>query len=338
MLPQALLTSIQMPKFQSQTCDNPRGCTQTLIQPFGMVRVCSAEVLSRLLGLAFDIYPWVPTRELTSHSFNVDESISQISGPKTDDDALTVLQRIEQLSKSAHQFLDLCLIGDSLALAFKHHERLVSQKNITVFLCNCDRLMRRLLNVAEGTETCLFDWLDTHPTATALKLRALMVNLMVLIQNVSVRSWNALGPTRWLDDGIMNYFIKKWCSGSESRKTLGLSTWFAGRFIFADNRCMRARSDMLTMEDEMIVSRWCRAAEKDQGLHTGSWDRVFIPINENNLHWYSACINFNEKRIDIYDSLAEVFLSNKRKPMELKKKNTPTMLKYSAAYGDARFS
>ena len=33
------------------------------------------------------------------------------------------------------------------------------------------------------------------------------------------------------------------------------------------------------------------------------WDRVFIPINSNNTHWYSACINFKAKTIRIYDSL-----------------------------------
>lgn len=52
---------------------------------------------------------------------------------------------------------------------------------------------------------------------------------------------------------------------------------------------------------------------------------MFIPINENNTHWYSACISFRHKRIEIYDSLLEVCKFNRGKPVELRK-NTGTML------------
>lgn len=63
--------------------------------------------------------------------------------------------------------------------------------------------------------------------------------------------------------------------------------------------------------------------QKKQNL--SKWDNVFIPINENNSHWYSACINFRLKRIDIYDSLREICLTNRQKPVQLRK-NTHTML------------
>mmetsp|Transcript_8210 Transcript_8210/g.13317 ORF Transcript_8210/g.13317 Transcript_8210/m.13317 type:complete len:180 (-) Transcript_8210:516-1055(-) len=32
-------------------------------------------------------------------------------------------------------------------------------------------------------------------------------------------------------------------------------------------------------------------------------DKVFIPINLNNMHWCLACINFREKRFEYYDSM-----------------------------------
>lgn len=63
--------------------------------------------------------------------------------------------------------------------------------------------------------------------------------------------------------------------------------------------------------------------QKKLQLH--SWDTVFIPINENHSHWYSASINFCRKRIDIYDSLRERCLSNRKKAVPLRR-NTNLML------------
>lgn len=63
-----------------------------------------------------------------------------------------------------------------------------------------------------------------------------------------------------------------------------------------------------------------------------SWDSVFIPINENGVHWFSACIHFRLKRIDIYDSLGENCVSNRQKPVPLRK-NTGLMLVSLVTYG-----
>lgn len=60
------------------------------------------------------------------------------------------------------------------------------------------------------------------------------------------------------------------------------------------------------------------------GLKMG-WDSVFIPINENHSHWYSAYINFEHKFIHIYDSWAQTCLTNQRKPV-MQRKNTALML------------
>ena len=150
------------------------------------------------------------------------------------------------------------------------------------------------------------------------------------------RSFSTIGVGRWVDDEVMNYFIQKWCSKSQT--TLGLNTWFACKFLFQEDLCIHAKT-ILTLEDETGVKRWCRAAEvscririvefslilKQRAQGRQKWERVFIPINERNIHWYSACINFASKRIDIYDSLREVCLENRQKPL-ISRKNTSTML------------
>ncbi|KAF5347871.1 hypothetical protein D9757_014942 [Collybiopsis confluens] len=173
----------------------------------------------------------------------------------------------------------------------------------------------------------LCHWLDSHPKETSTKLDEMMVdsehNSRHLIQHLYVRNLRTLGVGQWLDDEVINYFVKKWCSASTSRKTLGLNTWFAGRFLFQDHRCVRARTGIITPEHEQKVLRWCLTAQGKQGVQ--SWENVFIPINENNHHWYSACINFPDKRIDIYDSFSETYYGNYKKPIHLKE-NTPIML------------
>jgi Ulp1 family protease len=138
---------------------------------------------------------------------------------------------------------------------------------------------------------------------------------------------------QWLDDEIVNYFVKKWCT--KARRTLGFSTFFTCKILFQDALCINAKSGVLTREDEEVVLRWCRKAEVRLSPHATwsklqhifpqkvlgfeSWDSIFIPINEDHCHWYSAFIDFRNKRIEIYDSLRETCLVNRQKPVALRK-------------------
>lgn len=65
------------------------------------------------------------------------------------------------------------------------------------------------------------------------------------------------------------------------------------------------------------------AQQNNQNLK--SWDSVFIPINENRSHWFSAHIDFRHKRIEIYDSLRDTCVINRQKPIPLRK-NAKLML------------
>ena len=79
----------------------------------------------------------------------------------------------------------------------------------------------------------------------------------VNIGHISFQNFKSVGVSRWLDDEIINYFITKWCS--QSQTTLGLSTFFACKFLFQERLCICAKTS-LTSEDERGVQRWCRAA------------------------------------------------------------------------------
>ncbi|KAF5388791.1 hypothetical protein D9757_005570 [Collybiopsis confluens] len=91
----------------------------------------------------------------------------------------------------------------------------------------------------------------------------------------------------------------------------------------ANYRCLEAKTGTLTPDDANRVVKACRKVARDLGL--SNWDSVFIPINEDLNHWYSAHIDFRFKRIDIYDSLEERCLSNRQKPVP-QRKNTQLML------------
>lgn len=160
------------------------------------------------------------------------------------------------------------------------------------------------------------------------------------IPNISFANFQTLGPSQWLDDEVINYFVNKWCSGSS---TLGLNTFFACKILFEndDDSCVRAKG-AVTCEDEERAMRWCRRAILSQKISTAlsntpltvqknglgvhnAWDSVFIPINENHSHWYSAYIDFCNKYIHVYDSWGETCLVNQQKPVLLRK-NSGLML------------
>ncbi|KAJ3715652.1 hypothetical protein C8R42DRAFT_725466 [Lentinula raphanica] len=228
--------------------------------------------------------------------------------------------------------------------AFKSHSPLPSELHVVALLHGFHEIGVFLPKLVVDLEDKLSSWLDDHTNDTKTGLEAVMASQVrvllatapssnslfqsqltgsgMLVKHLSVESFCTLGVGKWLNDEIINHFVEKWCSQSRVRATLGLNTWFSCRHMFQDNRCLLARRAM-KQEDERLVERWCRSAAKQQGV-SGNWERIFIPINENNTHWYSACINFESKRIDIYDSLREVYLDNERKPTE-DKKNFGTM-------------
>ncbi|KAF5365024.1 hypothetical protein D9757_011420 [Collybiopsis confluens] len=137
---------------------------------------------------------------------------------------------------------------------------------------------------------------------------------------VTLANLRTLSAGRWLDDEVVNYFVKKWCTQSGS--TLGFNTFFACKILFQEPECINAREGFFTDADENTVRRWC--AKAAVSLNT-EWDSVFIPINESSTHWYSARIDFRVKRIDIFDSLRDRCIENRQKPL-LERKNSKLML------------
>ncbi|KAF5348935.1 hypothetical protein D9757_015257 [Collybiopsis confluens] len=134
-----------------------------------------------------------------------------------------------------------------------------------------------------------------------------------------LRNFHTLGVGRWVDDKIVNFLVKKWCL--ESGTTIGFSTFFAGKVLFQEGDCVNPKPKV-TGADKMCLRGFYRDAVK--GIP--NWDRVFIPINEGRMHWYSARIDFHLKRIDIFDSLEDRYMIVNRKKPVLLQKNAKLMM------------
>ncbi|KAE9389204.1 cysteine proteinase [Gymnopus androsaceus JB14] len=222
---------------------------------------------------------------------------------------------VKQLCRIADFFR---IIEKNIRLCLTRHETPPSDGTVLMIVLNLQRVWKYTLELKVNTECKLFQTLDLHPAETAEILRSIMMPLSktfeVKLHHISPASFKTLGVGQWLDDEIINYFVEKWCSKSQS--TLGFNTWFMEMLLCA---CQNSKwgFNLGGFEDCTEMVLFCGGLVK--------WDRVFIPINEFNTHWYSASINFVTKRIEIYDSLAVVYFANRRRPVE-SRKNTNLML------------
>ncbi|KAJ3765956.1 hypothetical protein FB446DRAFT_794553 [Lentinula raphanica] len=212
--------------------------------------------------------------------------------------------------------------------SISQHSNLPSDNLALVILGNLDLLLDTIRIKKTSLETAWWRFLDNNPGKAASLLNSLMKEvrgdseaLWKTLPNITFHDFSTLGRGRWLNDEIINYFVDKWCA--QSGNTLGFSTFFAGSCLFEDKTsCTRAKG-ILTEQDELRVRRAIK--RKLEMLGINSWDSVFIPIHEGLSHWYSARIDFRLKRIDIFDSLGEICISNRRKPAS-QRKNTKLLL------------
>ncbi|KAJ3820902.1 hypothetical protein F5880DRAFT_1615163 [Lentinula raphanica] len=208
------------------------------------------------------------------------------------------------------------------------HDNLPSDNLALIVLRNLDMLLIAIQSKKTSFEVTWWRLLDERPLEVENLLTVLMnefrnrpAGFWQALPNISYRDFSTLGVGRWLNDEVINFFIDKWCF--KSRDTLGFGTFFAGSCLFDDKYSCLIAKRFFTEEDEYRVRRFVMRRQKS--LDLDYWDSVFIPIHEGSSHWYSARIDFVLKRIDVYDSLQETCVTNRQKPVSLRK-NTNLML------------
>ncbi|KAF5391172.1 hypothetical protein D9757_002992 [Collybiopsis confluens] len=334
-----------------------KNCLPVDCPPFGISRSCTSPILQQISDTANACKQYVPSISL--HKLLTLCSIEQLDAivtldfptlaPASNNQFYLALRlQINQLQEAARVLSRAATIQISITSSLKVHRRvdhdtLPSDNAARVAIRNLKTLYGCINRRRLAVESALWKALDDFPQQTEARLRALVDQVLTFftpgstfskmhefsdsedafkgkLRYVTLSNFQTLGVGRWIDDEVVNYFVTKWCS--ESGTTLGLSTFFATKFLFEPGTC-NPRGGFVTEADEDLIERWCCRAADNLGLK--SWDSVYIPINENRAHWYSARIDFLEKRIDIYDSLRDRCLENRQKP-PLLRKNAKLML------------
>ncbi|KAF5343283.1 hypothetical protein D9757_015341 [Collybiopsis confluens] len=315
-------------------------CKEADCPPFGPTQTCKAIYISQLSHLVNQCHLILPFLNLgglltlaSVEEFNavMEQHFSTTGSAPADTFYINTETHIKSLLDLSKKLSSSVTLYRRFTACLQLHEyspsdglALVAFENIQLFL-ECANAKRALL------ERTLWKAFDDYPDKTTERLRSVMFKITSegdpfsgKIPFMATTDFCTLGVGRWLNDEIVNYFIEKWCTQSG---TLGLSTFFANSHLFQASElhlCVNAKIGTLTAEDERRVLRWCSKAVKKQNL-IGNWDSVFIPINEQSTHWYSAYIDFRLRRIEVFDSLEINCTSNRKKPVT-HQKNMQLML------------
>ncbi len=129
--------------------------------------------------------------------------------------------------------------------------------------------------------------------------------------SVQRSSMQTLNPGQWLNDEIINYFLKnclakrdeKLCAKQPGRKRSHFFNSFFVKTMFDDkNNNLSVRNKYNCIN----VKRW---SKKVPGKDIFNLKYILCPINLDNTHWTSAVIFMEEKRIQYYDSLGGTDMS-----------------------------
>ncbi|KAF5364863.1 hypothetical protein D9757_012750 [Collybiopsis confluens] len=304
-------------------------CEVTECQPFGLTRTCRAVYILQILHLVNDCQLFLPSlnidgllaitkvedlKDVIEHCFPASASApEEMFYVNSEAQTKTLRELSTKLSL-------ITTIASKFALCLRRHDYLPSDGLVLKAFANLQLLLELTNTKCALAEQTLLKALDDYPETTEARLRMLMLQVrqgedpFKDIPHITGANFRTLGVAQWVDDEVMNYFVSKWCQESS---ILGLSTFFACKHLFQDDSCLTAKSGTLTTEIERKALRWCAKTARNLGI--GSWDSVFIPINENRMHWYSAYIDFRLKRIQIFDSLETTCVANRDKPLAFQK-------------------
>eukprot|EP00984_Skeletonema_dohrnii_P023734 scaffold12819_cov104-Skeletonema_dohrnii-CCMP3373.AAC.3 len=123
--------------------------------------------------------------------------------------------------------------------------------------------------------------------------------------SVQRESMHRLQPGHWLNDEIINYFLKnclakrdeKLCAKQSGRKRSHFFNSFFVQTMFDEKN---SNYNLRGSYNYKNVRRW---SKKVPGKDVFNLKYIFCPINLDNMHWTSACIFMEQKKIQYYDSM-----------------------------------
>ena len=123
--------------------------------------------------------------------------------------------------------------------------------------------------------------------------------------SVTRRSMLRLRPQKWLNDEIINYFLKnclasrdeKLCAKDPGRRRSHFFNTFFVQTLFNEKNVDRKIKGQYNYE---MVRRWSKLVPTRNIFEL---KYIFCPINSNNKHWTLAVIYMEAKKIQYFDSL-----------------------------------
>ncbi|THU81093.1 hypothetical protein K435DRAFT_809368 [Dendrothele bispora CBS 962.96] len=139
------------------------------------------------------------------------------------------------------------------------HHRPSSASILEKTLGNLFQIHSELLLLRQHVEMSLWRLADSKLDDATIVLRDIIKDAVErkisFNGSLSPQNFRRLGPTQWLDDEIINYFVERWCS--QSQTTLGFTTFFAETFLFQNSGpyCTVARTIFNRSQAEKL-DRW----------------------------------------------------------------------------------
>ncbi|KAF5347364.1 hypothetical protein D9757_015169 [Collybiopsis confluens] len=282
-------------------------CKVTECPPFGLTRTCRAVSILQLQHLVNDCQLSLPALNLASllaatKVEDVKDFIEQCfpASASAPEEVFYVNSEayIKSLRELSTKLLTAYPIFTEFTFSLRRHEYLPSDGLVLKVFGNLHLLLEFANTERTLIEQTLLKALDDYPEKTEARLRKMMAEIRQVqdpfegrLPHVTIANFSTLGVGRWVDDEIVNYFVSKWCHR---------------KFVFI---CQEWHIDCGSRKSSFEM----------KSLNTSDWDSVFIPINKNQVHWYSAYIDFCLKRIEIFDSLETTCVKNRDKPLSLQK-------------------
>ena len=119
--------------------------------------------------------------------------------------------------------------------------------------------------------------------------------------NITVEKMKCLLDTNWLNSEVITCWLEWWCkeigAGREQRMPTSSSPqpscYFASTYFFQK---LNGGPDGYCFEN---VVKWTKS------IDVFALDKIIIPVNDANVHWFLAVINFRKKRTERFDSLGQ---------------------------------
>lgn len=119
------------------------------------------------------------------------------------------------------------------------------------------------------------------------------------IDTVQRQSLRRLKPGQWLNDEVIHFFFLLLAQRDAKSSPKKRCHFFKSFFI---NKLLD--EDVSNTYQYRNVSDWSKHAP---GSNLFDLDKIFFPVNIKKVHWALIVVFINEKRIQFYDSLKEVF-------------------------------